>query len=392
MTRSGRLSLLALVLVLLAGPLVADAQQPGKVYRIGYLRYLACTEPAFFTDLRQGLRELGYAEGHNLVIDCRAAPGRAEKIPDHAAELVRLNVDVIVAEGTTAALAAKQATRTVPIVMVNIGDPVASGLVSSLGRPGGNITSSTMLAPEIVRKTLQLLKEAAPAVSRVTVLIDPTNPGQTLPDQQMAAAAEILGVRPQRVNIQTSADLDHAFTAVLRQRAQALLVYPLPLTPVDFQRLMGFAIKNRLPTATWHTPFGRAGVTMFYGTNVAEQYRRTGVFVDKILSGCLISMRDCESPPPTGTVEVRPYGERLWAGRRYHLRQVWTWRGPRYDLSFEITPVDGADAQATILKTSYLAIPVEQVAGLMRTVGFENGARVDERFFQPVLVGTRPMV
>ena len=108
--------------------------------------------------------------------------------------------------------------------------------------------------------------------------------------------------------------------------------------------------------------------------------------------GCLISMRDYESPPPTGTVEVRPYGERLWAGRRYHLRQVWTWRGPRYDLSFEITPVDGADAQATILKTSYLAIPVEQVAGLMRTVGFENVARVDERFFQPVLVGTRPMV
>jgi SAM-dependent methyltransferase len=106
--------------------------------------------------------------------------------------------------------------------------------------------------------------------------------------------------------------------------------------------------------------------------------------------GCLISMRDYESPPPTGTVEVRPYGERLWAGRRYHLRQVWTWRGPRYDLSFEITPADGADARA--LKTSYLAIPVEQVAGLMRTVGFENVARVDERFFQPVLVGTRPMV
>jgi SAM-dependent methyltransferase len=108
--------------------------------------------------------------------------------------------------------------------------------------------------------------------------------------------------------------------------------------------------------------------------------------------GCLISMRDYESPPPTGTVEVRPYGERLWAGRRYHLRQVWTWRGPRYDLSFEITPADGAEAGATVLKTSYLAIPVEQVAGLMRTVGFEHVRRVDGRFFQPVLVGTRPAV
>jgi SAM-dependent methyltransferase len=105
--------------------------------------------------------------------------------------------------------------------------------------------------------------------------------------------------------------------------------------------------------------------------------------------GCLISMRDYQSPPPTGTVEVRPYGERLWAGRRYHLRQVWTWRGPRYELSFEITPADGIDAEATVLKTSYLAIPVEQVAGLMRSVGFENVRRIDGRFFQPVLIGTR---
>jgi len=108
--------------------------------------------------------------------------------------------------------------------------------------------------------------------------------------------------------------------------------------------------------------------------------------------GCLLSMRDYKSPPPTGTVEVRPYGERLWAGRRYHLRQVWTWRGPRYDLSFEITPTDGAEAGAIVLKTTYLAIPVEQVAGLMRTVGFDNVRRVDGRFFQPVLVGTRSAV
>jgi putative tryptophan/tyrosine transport system substrate-binding protein len=290
------LTTLTLVLVLLAAPLTADAQPGGKVYRIGYLRYLACAEPALFTDLRQGLRELGYAEGHNLVIECRAAPGKAEKIPDHAAELVRLNVDVIVAEGTISALAAKQATRTVPIVMVNIGDPVASGLVSSLGRPGGNVTGSTMLAPEIVRKTLQLLKEAAPSISRVTVLIDPTNPGQTLPDEQMVAAAKILGVRPQRVDIKTATDLDNAFAAVLRQRAQALLVYPLPLAPVEFQRITDFAIKNRLPTATWHTPFGRAGVTMFYGTNMAEQYRRAGVYVDKILKGAKPADLPVEQP------------------------------------------------------------------------------------------------
>jgi putative ABC transport system substrate-binding protein len=271
---------------LLAAPLAAEAQpQPGKVYRIGFLRYLGCAEGAQFTELRQGLRELGYAEGHNLVIECRAAPGQAERIPDLAAELVRLNVDVIVAEGTPAALAAKQATRMIPIVMVYVGDPVASGLVSSLGRPGGNVTGSTMLAPEIVRKTLQLLKEASPAISRVTVLMDPTNPGQTLPDQQMAAAAEVLGVRPQRADIVTSADLDKTFATVLGQRAQALLVYPLPLTPVEFQRITEFAIKNRLPTATWHPVYGRAGLMMFYGTNTAAQFRRAGVHIDKILKG-----------------------------------------------------------------------------------------------------------
>jgi putative ABC transport system substrate-binding protein len=272
--------------VLLATPLAAEAQpQAGKMYRIGFLRYLGCADAAHFADLRQGLRELGYAEGHNLVIECRAAPGKAERIPDLAAELVRLNVDVIVAEGTVSALAAKQATKTIPIVMVYTADPVASGLVSSLGRPGGNVTGSTMLAPEIVQKTLQLLKEAAPAISRVTVLIDSSNPGQTLPDQQMAAAAEILGVRPQRADIVASTDLDKAFAAVLRQRAQALLVYPLPLTPVEFQRVVEFAIKNRLPTATLHPTYGRAGLMMFYGTNVADQFRRAGVQIDRILKG-----------------------------------------------------------------------------------------------------------
>jgi putative ABC transport system substrate-binding protein len=285
------------VVLLLAAPLATEAQpQAGKVYRIGFLRYLGCSEVAHFANLRQGLRELGYAEGHNLVIECRAAPGKVERILDLAAELVRLNVDVIVAEGTVAALAAKQATRTIPIVMVYIADPVASGLVGSLGRPGGNVTGSTMLGPEIVRKTLQLLKEVAPGISRVTVLIDSSNPGQTLPDEQMAAAAEILGVRPQRADIVRSSDLDKAFAAVLRQRAQALLVYPLPLTPVEFQRIIEFAIKNRLPTATWHPTYGRAGLMMFYGTNVSEQFRRAGVQIDKILKGAKPADLPVEQP------------------------------------------------------------------------------------------------
>jgi putative ABC transport system substrate-binding protein len=287
---------LVLVSVLLAVPLVAETQQAAKVYRIGYLRYYGCSEPAQFTELRQGLGELGYAEGHNLVIECRAARGRAERIHDLAAELVRLNVDVIVAEGTASALAAKQATRAIPIVMVYIADPVGSGLVGSLGRPGGNVTGSTMLAPDIVRKSLQLLKEAVPAISRVTVLIDSSNPGQTLPDQQMAAAAEVLGVRPQRADLVKSSDLDKACAAVLRQRAQALLVYPLPLTSVEFQGITEFAIRNRLPTATWHPPYVREGLLMFYETNVPEQFRRAGVHIDKILKGAKPADLPVEQP------------------------------------------------------------------------------------------------
>ncbi len=173
---------------------------------------------------RQGLLDLGYVEGRNVVLECRSAPGKPDRFPDLVAELIRLNVDVLLTTGTVLTLVAKQATRTVPIVMVYIADPIASGLVSSLAQPGGNITGLSMLAAEMVQKGLELLKEAAPSISRVTVLIDSSNPGQTLPDQQMAAAAKILGIRPQRVELRTSADLDAAFAAVLRQRAEALFV------------------------------------------------------------------------------------------------------------------------------------------------------------------------
>jgi putative ABC transport system substrate-binding protein len=291
-----RIWLAVVLAVSILAPLAAEAQQQAAVYRIGFLRYFGCAEPEGFTQLRQGLRELGYAEGHNLVIECRAAPGKVERLPDLAAELVGLNVDVIVTEGTPSTLAAKQATRTIPIVMVYTGDPVGTGLVSSLGRPGGNVTGSTMLAQDIVQKTLQLLKEAVPAISRVTALLNSSNPAQTLPDQQMAAAAEVLGVRPQRADIVRSADLDKAFATVLRQRAQALLVHPLPLTPVEFQRITEFAIKNRLPTATWHPAYGRAGLMMFYGTNVLEQFRRAGLYIDKILKGAKPADLPVEQP------------------------------------------------------------------------------------------------
>jgi putative ABC transport system substrate-binding protein len=278
-------AILALSL-LLAGLSSVEAQPAPKVYRIGYLSYLGCSDDPFLTDaFRQGLRDLGYVEGRNVVIECRGAPGQPDRYPGLVAELVRQNVDVLVAAGTILTLAAKRATTRVPIVMVYIGDPVGSGLVSSLARPGANVTGLSMLASEMVQKGFEALKEAAPTVSRVAVLIDSSNPGQTLPDRQLATAAKVLGVRPARVELRTSADLDVAFAAILKQRAEALFVYPVPITRRDSERLAQFALKHRLPTATVHEPFFKAGLLICYVTDIASQYRRAGMYIDRILKG-----------------------------------------------------------------------------------------------------------
>ena len=272
--------------LLLTAPFTIAAQQAAKVYRIGYLSYIGCSDDPFLKGpFREGLRDVGYVEGRNVVIECRSAPGKTDRYPDLVAELVRLKVDILLATGTILTLAAKQATTTVPIVMVYIADPVASGIVSNLARPGANVTGLSMLAAEMVQKNLELLKEAVPSISRVSVLIDSSNPGQTLPDEQMVAAAKILGVRSQRVELRTSADLDVALEAVLKQRAEALFVWPLPITQRDSERLAEFAIKNRLPTATTYQPFVRAGLLFSYVADIARQFRRAGVYVDKILRG-----------------------------------------------------------------------------------------------------------
>ena len=272
---------------LLAAPLTASAQQASKVYRIGYLSHFGCPlRPESMGPFRQGLRELGYVEGQNLIIECRGAPGAADRLPGLAAELVRLKVDVLVAAGTRSALAAKQATKTIPIVMVYVGDPVGSGLVTSLARPGGNVTGLSVLTPDMAPKALEILKEAAPSVSRVAVWMDPTNPGDTFADKQMDAAAKMLGVRLERVDVRTAADLDAAFAAAVRQREEALFVYALPIPLLDVQRIAQFAIKNRLPTMAILLPQNvREGLLMSYGPNQAEPYRRAGTYIDKILKG-----------------------------------------------------------------------------------------------------------
>ncbi len=288
----------ALIFNLTLTSVVAAGPPTPKVYRIGYLTWLwGCSDDPFLRDpFRQGLRELGYVEGRKIVIECRGAPGHFERLPGLAAELVRLNPDILVASTTVAALAAKHATRTIPIVIVYVADPVESGIVTSLARPGTNITGVTHFGPEISQKQLELLKEVTPAASRVAVCMDSTNPGHTMLFQKMAAAADALGVQLQRVEVRGAGDIDTALGALLRQRAEALVVFPLTITPPDFQRIAEFAVKRRLPTITNHTGYVEAGLLMHYGANIPDLFRRAATYVDKILDGATPADLPIERP------------------------------------------------------------------------------------------------
>jgi ABC-type uncharacterized transport system substrate-binding protein len=270
----------------LAVPVATGAQPAGRLRRIGFLSSTGCPIlPENMGPFRQGLLEFGYVEGQNIIIECRGARGATDHLSVFAAELVLLNVDVLVAVGTASAQAAKHATKTIPIVMVSVGDPVGSGLVTDLARPGGNVTGLSALAPGMVPNALEFLKEAAPSVSRVAIWIDLTNPGQTLADQHVDAAAKSLGVTVERIDVRTAANLDAAFAAALSQRAEALFVHPLPIALRDVQRIAQFAIRNRLPTMALFPQFVREGMLMSYGPNFAEGYRRAGAFIDTILKG-----------------------------------------------------------------------------------------------------------
>lgn len=291
-----RVGALVLGLHLVVAPFAAVAQPTGKVHRIGLLRHFACPDQFGLKDLRARLGELGYTEGRNIVIECRAAPGQWEELPELAAELVRLKVDVLVTEGTPASLAAKQATRLVPVVMVYVGDPVASGLVGSLGRPGGNVTGVSMNANEIVRKDIELLKEITPGLSRVAVWMDSTNPSHLPAFAAMEATADRLKVRLQRVDVRTAADLDGGFAATLGQRAEAIAVYPLSTRPADVKRIAEFAVKNRLPTVTNTAEYIKEGLLAGYGPNVPDQYQRAAIYIDRVLKGAQPADLPVEQP------------------------------------------------------------------------------------------------
>jgi putative ABC transport system substrate-binding protein len=274
---------------LLAAPLAAEAQQAAKVARIGYLSPNLAASPHQQEAFRQGLRDLGYVEGRNLAIEYRDAEGKAERLPALATELVALKVDVIVTGGgTPTALAAKQATKTIPIVFAGVADPVTSGLVTSLARPGGNVTGSSNLTPELVGKRLEQLTQTVPGVSRVAVLWQPGGLGERT-EKDMLKGAEVaapaVGVRLQFVEARGPENFDRAFSDMTKARAGALTVLPSNMFINERRRLVDLAAKHRLPTVYGLREFVDAGGLMSYGPNLADLSRRAATYVDKILKG-----------------------------------------------------------------------------------------------------------
>jgi putative ABC transport system substrate-binding protein len=273
---------------LFAAPLAASAQQAAKVYRIGLLGGYSPTSPEgsrVWEEFFHGLRGLGYVEGQNIRIEGRFYGDRTERLPALAAELVRIKVDVIVAGAAPAPEAAQRATSTIAIVMLAHTDPVGSGLVASLARPGGNVTGLSTLSPQVVGKRLQLLKEAVPGISRVAVLSDPTVPTQALSLREAEVAARSLKVQLQVLEARAPSDFASAFSAMTKDRAGALVVVGAVMFFVQRTRIVELAAQSRLPAMYWAKEFAEAGGLMAYGSNIREMYRRAATYVDKILKG-----------------------------------------------------------------------------------------------------------
>jgi putative ABC transport system substrate-binding protein len=265
-------------------PLAAAGQQAAKVARIGLLRTGSPPDPALDA-FKEGLRELGYVEGQNVVLHVRFAGGRLDRLPALAAELVLRDVDVVVTGGEAAIQAARVATRTIPIVMGASNDPVGAGLVESLARPGGNITGSTILAPELSRKRLGLLKEIGPGIVRVAVLSDPTSPGIGRDLEETQSAARALGFRLHVWTVRAPKDLDEAFAGMRRERAEAVMVLADPVFTASRVRIVKLVAAARLPSIYYWKDFVDAGGLMSYGPSLQGLYRRAATYVDKILKG-----------------------------------------------------------------------------------------------------------
>jgi len=271
----------------LAAPLAIDAQQPLRVPRIGYLEFgTAAPGTSFLEAFRQGLRDIGWIEGQNIALAVRYAEGKRDQLPELAAELVRRKVDLIFASTTPAALAAKHATTTIPIVIGLVADPVGSGVVASLARPGGNITGWTHEpGMEIHGKRLELIKEAVPGATRIGALWNPANPIHGPVVKELEAAAQKLKVQLHPVPVQDPKELESAFAELTRQRAGALTVIPDGMFLAQADRIIAFALRSRLPAIFGFTDHVAAGGLMAQGANLPEMFRRGASYVDRILRG-----------------------------------------------------------------------------------------------------------
>ena len=291
---------LALTFGLLVAPLDARAQQPAKIPRVGILFFgfpASPSEPApLGRAFVEGLRNLGWVEGRNVMFEWRYAEGKTDRYPALAAELVALKVDVIVASSTPAAVAVKQATNTIPVVMVAVSDPVGSGLVGSLARPSGNMTGLSLLAPALSAKRLDLFKQAMPKLARAAVLWNTANAGMKLRFTETEAASRTLGVRIESVGVQGSDDFENAFASIVKLRPDALIVLADTVTVTHRRRTIDFAVANRLPTIYEMREFADDGGLMSYGISMPDHFRHAATYVDRILKGARPAELPVEQP------------------------------------------------------------------------------------------------
>jgi putative ABC transport system substrate-binding protein len=288
----------AVTLSLLAAPLASEAQQAGKVYRIGLLDYSApdSARLAWWTAFRQQMRQLGYVEGQNVSFEPRWGQGDADLLPKLATELVGLKVDLIVTAGSSAAIAAKRATSTIPIVMASGSDPVGVGLVASLRQPGGNVTGMTSINSELAAKRLELMRSVAPRASRIAILWDERDTGSRLGMDGTEAAAKTAGLTIHSVPVRSLTGLEAAFATVVRGRAGAVIIVSTARLFSYRKRMAELALKHRLPTVVGSREYVEAGGLASYGTDFPDLFRRAATFVDKILKGAKPADLPIEQP------------------------------------------------------------------------------------------------
>jgi putative ABC transport system substrate-binding protein len=291
--------LIALGAGALVVPLASFAQQQNKIWRVGFLagRHVDFLDSDYnYGPFRQGMRELGYVEGKNLVIEWRSAEGKNERLPGLATELVNLKVDVIVTAGTPATIAAQKATTTIPIVMGSVADPVGNGFIKSLARPAGNITGISNMSGDVSPKQLEMLLDMVPKLSRVALLVNPSNPANIKSLEIVQAAGQKLGVNILRSDARTPQEIDNAFSWIRQQNAGALMMWTEPFFLQQKNQIAELAAKHRLPAMAGDRIYSEAGLLMSYGPNIADQYRRAATYVDRIIKAAKPADLPVEQP------------------------------------------------------------------------------------------------